>query len=284
MVQLFSPKASILMRCQRGLIKKTRLLCISVKSQQYSRSPAESEATAAEIDKILKHNNWQFLLESSHITQRLNADVVHSVLQRTNVSVHPRRLVDFFNWSNRHLGTSQNLHSYSILALVLCSSNLYAPAVNVLGKMVDARVSVSDVLDSILNLYNGCSRFRSRPVVFELLIDVYRKKAMWSEAVTVFLGVKGGDFRISLLCCNSLLKDLLKCNSMELFWKVYREMLERKIDFDVYTYVSVITAYCKVGKGREAKRVLFEMEENGCDPNLIAYNVIIRGFVWQRSL
>lgn len=270
----FSPKICALIIFQQRTINNTRLLCASVKSHNYCSSSQQSESTATEITRILKYNNWRFLLESSHIAHNLNPDVVHSVLRRTLFDIDARRLLDFFNWSTHHLGTSQNLHSFSILALVLCCSNLYAPGINVLCKMIDSRVSVSDVLDSILNLYNGNSRLRSRPVVFELLIDVYRKKGMWNEAVAVFLG---GHFEISLLCCNSLLKDLSRCSRMDLFWKVYDEMLERKIDIDVYTYVSVITAHCKVGNVREAKGVLLEMEEKGCNPNLIAYNIVIKG-------
>ncbi|KZV21767.1 pentatricopeptide repeat-containing protein mitochondrial-like [Dorcoceras hygrometricum] len=277
MVPLFSPGGCNMGIYERQLIKKIRLLCVTIKSRRYSHSPGEIEVTAAEITRILKHNNWQFLLESSHIPQRLNYDVVNTVLQRTHFSIHPRRLLDFYRWSNQHLGNPQNLPSLSILALVLCSSNLYSPAINVLGEMIDARVPVSDILSSILNLYNECQRFRSVPVVFELLIDVYRRKGMWSEAVSVFLGVQGGDVDISLLCCNSLLNDLLKSNRIELFWKVHGGMMEKKINFDLYTYTSVVSAYCKGGNIIEAKRVLIEMGENGCDPNTITYNVLIKG-------
>ncbi|KAL7099436.1 hypothetical protein ACP275_09G084300 [Erythranthe tilingii] len=274
MVQLFSPRI-------RTTIKKSRLLFASIKSHQYCHTPPppHTEATAEEIIRVLsKHNNWQFLLESSHIPTKLSSDVVQSVLQRSHFSTHPMRLLDFFNWSNQHLGTPQTLDSFSILTFVLCGSNLYAPAINVLGRMVDARVSVSDGLSSMNSIvYNGGPRFRSRPVAFELLIDVYRKRAMWNECVCVFLGVKDCDFRISLLCCNSLLKDLLRCNRMELFWKVYGEMSVKKIESDAYTYVSVITAHCRVGNVMEAKRVLSEMGERGCEPNVIAYNVVVRG-------
>lgn len=233
---------------------------------------------AEEITKVLKYNDWQFVLESSILPREpLNPDVVQSVLLRNQLNTHPKRLLDFFHWSNYQMGSPQNLNSFSILALVLINSNLFSLANGLLSRMMETQIPVSTMLSSLLECCKECDRLKSRSVVFELLIDAYRKRGMLNEAFSVFLGAKDGFFLPNLLCCNSLLKDLLRGNRMELFWMVYEGMAESKLDLDVYSYTTVINAYFKVGSVREAKRILGEMEYKGYNPNLVTYNVVIKG-------
>ncbi|GMQ09545.1 hypothetical protein CsSME_00052877 [Camellia sinensis var. sinensis] len=272
---LFSQK--FIKYTDRYLISKTRL--VSLKSNHFfhsSQISKENEDTVRQITSILTHNNWQFLLESSYLPQKLNPDVIRSVLHQ-NMAGDPKRLLGFFNWSSHQMGTPQNLNSFSILAIVLCNSNQFAYANWVLERMIEICCPVSAVLDSIVSCCREFNSSQSVHVVFDVLINAYKKKGMLHEAASLFLAAKNCEFLPSLVCCNSLLKDLLKCNRMELFWSVYYAMLEAKINPDVYTLTSLISAHCKVGNVREGQRVLLEMEEKGCSPNLVTYNVTIGG-------
>ncbi|KAL3570017.1 hypothetical protein D5086_027266 [Populus alba] len=145
----------------------------------------------------------------------------------------------------------------------------------------------SEILDSLIksckefDLNNGNGNENSnnndRRVVFELLIDGYKKKGLFDEAVSFFLGAKRNGFVVGLLCCNGLLSDLLKANKLELFWRFYNGMLEANVLHDVYTYTHLINAHFRAGNAKEGKRLLFEMKEKGSSPSLVTYNVVIGG-------
>ncbi|XP_060203056.1 pentatricopeptide repeat-containing protein At5g61990, mitochondrial-like [Lycium barbarum] len=205
--------------------------------------PGPNKSTDEEISTILKHKNWKLLLESSTIPQKLNPDVVYSVLDRNKLVVNPKRLLDFFDWSNQQVQLTQNIDSFSILALALCNSNNFGPANQVFNEMIQRR-RFPDILSSLVKCAKECNEFRSKGVVFELPIDAYRKIGMLNEAVSMFLGVKNEGFNLSLLYCNTLLNELLSGNKMELFWEVYEGMLESEMILDVYTYTNTINAYC----------------------------------------
>ncbi|KAJ0895916.1 putative tetratricopeptide-like helical domain superfamily [Helianthus annuus] len=100
---------------------------------------------------------------------------------------------------------------------------------------------------------------------------------MSDEAVCLLLSFKNADMFPNSVCLNSLMRDLLRNNKIDLFWIVNERLVEANVTRDVYTYSHVITAYCKSGKMDEAKRVFSEMEENNCNPNLVTYNLLIGG-------
>ncbi|KAH7543164.1 hypothetical protein FEM48_Zijuj02G0154100 [Ziziphus jujuba var. spinosa] len=124
----------------------------------------------------------------------------------------------------------------------------------------------------------------SNSLFFETLIDSYRKMGLLVEAIDVFLGLKDFEFVPTLLFCNLLLRDLLKTNRMELFWKVFDRMSEMEMNFDVYTYSNLISAHLKTGNVDEAQRFLLEMGEKNCHPNVVTYNLVINGLCRARRV
>lgn len=134
---------------------------------------------------------------------------------------------------------------------------------------------VYDVMVSCVREYNRCD---FNFVVFDIVINVYKKMGFLNEVVLVFLCVSDSSILFILVCCNFLLFDLLKKSIMDFFWRVYDKMMEVKLGFDVYIYINLISVLCKEGRVKEGKVVFFEMEENGCCFNLVIYNVIINGF------
>ncbi|KAH7867442.1 hypothetical protein Vadar_033464 [Vaccinium darrowii] len=239
-------------------------------------SNQNNDTTVQQITTILKQKNWKFLLDSSHVAQTLNPDVIRSVLHQYK-SIDSKRLLSFFNWSTSQMGTPQNLSSFSILAIVLCNSNQFAHAHVVLEKMIETRSPDPLVVDSIFSCYRDCEVSARNQEVLNILINVYKRRGKLDEAASVLVAAKNGKFLPSLVCLNTLLKDLLKCGKMDLFWRVFDAMVEARIKLDAYSYANLIRAHCKVGNVEEGKRVFLEMEEKGCSPNLFTYNVIIAG-------
>lgn len=241
----------------------------------FSSNTDEIQRLSWKVSIFLKESNWQTLIKNLKIPNKLNPDVVRSVLVENQVG-NPQRLADFFYWSNCKLRIPQLLDSFAILAVMLCNNNLFGHANGVLNKMIITPRPCSAILNSIICCFR--SNVGSNAMVFDILIDSYRKKDMVSEAVDTFLGLKNGGILPSLRCCNSLLNYLLKGNRLELFWKVYDGMLGAKMDFDAYTYTNLASAFCKVGDLKSAKRVLSEMDEKGCSPDVFIFNVVIGGF------
>uniref|UniRef100_A0A803N7D6 Pentatricopeptide repeat-containing protein n=1 Tax=Chenopodium quinoa TaxID=63459 RepID=A0A803N7D6_CHEQI len=246
-------------------------------------SNGENGETVEEISKLLKHNNWSILMGSSDIIKKLNPDVVQSVLHHNQFS-DPIRLLGFFNWSHSQLGIHHNLFSFSILAVLLCNSSCFPLANGVIECLIETRppsYMVFDSLASCVREYNKCD---SSSVIFDIVINAYKKMGLLKEAADVFLCIKDNDFCPSLVCCNSLLSDLLKKNMMGLFWRVYNTMLEVNLVPDIYTYTNLISGLCKEGKVEEGKNVIVEMEEKGIIPNLVTYNVLINGLCRSKAL
>ncbi|KAJ9163956.1 hypothetical protein P3X46_023576 [Hevea brasiliensis] len=232
---------------QRNVIYRTRSCHLKFRSLSTTN---QQDNNVKEITALLKQNNWQYLIECSSIINKLNPDVVLSVIKQNQVN-DPKHLNSFFNWVHSIIGIPQNICSFSILAIILCNSRLFASANSVLERMIDARKHHLEILDSVVKCY---------------------------KAAGLFLGAKHYGFVVDLVCCNSLLKDLLKGNRLELFWEVYNGMLDAKVDPDVYTYTNLINAHCRVENVKEGKGLLFAMEKKGCSPSSVTCNVVIDGF------
>ncbi|KAK1303856.1 Pentatricopeptide repeat-containing protein [Acorus calamus] len=242
----------------------------------------ETEALAARIRDILRRDQWRPIIASSDVPTKLNPDAVLSVISsRTDdeVTPNPKRLLDFFYWSRTHMGgVPQKLDSYSILAVRLCDSGLFAPANGLLEQMIKTHFPSSragSLLDSISRCYAEVGG--SDPVVFDVLINTFKKMGLLAEAAGVVLSMKGSGLSPSLRCCNAMLKDLLRTNSMGLFWEVSEFISGSGLGPDVYTYTTLIGAHCKGGDLDSAKRVFFEMGSKGCKPNEVTYNTLIAG-------
>ncbi|KAI6675781.1 hypothetical protein NL676_003687 [Syzygium grande] len=149
-----------------------------------SHSQLDHHRTAGEIAAILHHHDWELLLRSSDLPQRLNPDVVLSVLCQNQVR-DPKRLLSFFRWSDSFLGRPQNLHSFSILAVLLCDSMLFPLADGVAHRMIDTGAPVSRILDSLLCSHRQFSGGHD-VVVFEVAISVYKRRGLLSEACSIF--------------------------------------------------------------------------------------------------
>ncbi|KAF4384231.1 hypothetical protein F8388_001469 [Cannabis sativa] len=98
-----------------------------------------------------------------------------------------------------------------------------------------------------------------------------------TSVVDVFLSLKSVEFLPSFPSCNLLLKELLRTTNMGLFWKVHDGMLKMKISSYVFTYSNVIEAYFRASDVDGAKGAFLEMDEKGCSPNGVTYNMMISG-------
>ncbi|KAF3443222.1 hypothetical protein FNV43_RR12904 [Rhamnella rubrinervis] len=231
------------------------------------------------FSEILEHRNWKNLLNDSDLLKELNPKLVCRVIYAVNGYERkvgdPKLLLDFLLWSEEKVGALWDFDVLSLIAVGLCNSKFYGDALDIIDRMIRISNCPNAVLGCIGSAYLGFES--SNPVVFEMLVDSYRKMGLLAEAVTVFLTIKNAEFVPTSSFCNTLLRDLLKTDKMELFWKVFDRISDMELTFDVYTYSYLINAYAKAGNVDEVKKVLLEMEEKGFPPNLDTYNMVIHG-------
>ena len=58
-----------------------------------------------------------------------------------------------------------------------------------------------------------------------------------------------------------------------------RELLEKGIKPDIISYDTVIYAYCRNGRMREASRIFSEMKDSGIVPDVVTYNTFVASYV-----
>ncbi|XP_077221365.1 small ribosomal subunit protein mL103 (rPPR7)-like [Tasmannia lanceolata] len=72
-----------------------------------------------------------------------------------------------------------------------------------------------------------------------------------------------------------LVKSLCEMGSTEAAISILKEMREKEIEVTGVTYTTVLDALYKMEKVEEAEKIWNEMGENGCSPDVVAYNVRI---------
>ncbi len=71
------------------------------------------------------------------------------------------------------------------------------------------------------------------------------------------------------------------CNRSESFERAeetLRELLENGIKPDIISYNTVIYAYCRNGRMREASRIFSEMKDSGLVPDVVTYNTFVASY------
>ncbi|KAF3773656.1 Pentatricopeptide repeat-containing protein [Nymphaea thermarum] len=236
------------------------------------------------------------------IRSRLRPDVVESVLLRNQVSDH-YRLLDFFNWSEKTMGCPPTLASFSFLLVSLSSSSMFGLARVVAERMLRAHERAGH--DRILESVAGANaKLGWNAVAFEILMDVYVGSGRMDDAARALHECRKVGLAPGLRFCNSLLRSTLKVNRMDMFWKVYDDIMGVGVEPDVYTFSILINAFCKIGqvdvarkmysvlihslakigKMNEVLRIFAEMNEKNLAPDVYTYTGLISGFCKQGDM
>ncbi|GJR55562.1 pentatricopeptide repeat-containing protein [Tanacetum coccineum] len=184
------------------------------------------------------------------------------------------------------------------LAVFLCNIDLYGCASVITDHVIDSSMLYRAFGDCYEVCYEECV-LNLNPKVFEFVVDRCRVKGSLDICVGLMTIYEEFVCDTSSLCFNSLLRDLIKCGNLELFWDVCGLMLVTRRLFDVYMYTNMIKAHCMDGDVDAAKRVLVEMSgkrledarlvlkemfDAGVEPNVVTYNALVNGFILEGDL
>jgi len=75
----------------------------------------------------------------------------------------------------------------------------------------------------------------------------------------------------------SVLKGLAHQKRMETLWPIYQEMLEKRMDFSIITYNTLVDACARCGHMDKVPTLLRDMQSLGIEPNVITYSTILKG-------
>jgi len=75
----------------------------------------------------------------------------------------------------------------------------------------------------------------------------------------------------------SVLKGLSHQKRMETLWPIYQEMLEKRMDFSIITYNTLVDACARCGHMDKVPILLKDMQKLGIEPNVITYSTILKG-------
>ncbi|KAJ0799148.1 putative tetratricopeptide-like helical domain superfamily [Helianthus annuus] len=75
---------------------------------------------------------------------------------------------------------------------------------------------------------------------------------------------------------NILIDGCSKCGNPNVAMDLFDELCLKGLKPDVRTYTVMISVYCQEGLFVKGKKLLRKMEENGCLPNRVTYNVLVR--------
>nr|GEV29837.1 hypothetical protein [Tanacetum cinerariifolium] len=167
-----------------------------------------------------------------------------------------------------HGGVVFGLVGFCISASITSGSLLAVVDNN--GLVVDHMIDSSMLYRAFGDCYEVCYEecvLNLNPKVFEFIVDRCRVTGSLDKCVELMVGHK--EFVCSNLCFNSVLRDLVKCGNLKLFWEVCGRMSGKEGLFDVYTYTNMIKAHCMVGDVDKAKRVLDEMSGKGVEPSVV---------------
>ncbi|KAK7404819.1 hypothetical protein VNO78_05800 [Psophocarpus tetragonolobus] len=167
----------------------------------------------------------------------------------------PHRAVRAFLSMHLH-GCPQDLHSFNTLLDILCKSH---------------RVDMAHHLFKTL-----FSRFKPDAVSYNIIANGYCLLKRTPLALQVLKEMVHRGIQPTLVSYNTLLKGYFRSNQIKDAWAFYLEMQKRKCQIDVVTYTTMIHGFGVAGDVKKSRRVFHEMVKEGVVPSVATYNALIQ--------
>ncbi|KAL2494978.1 Pentatricopeptide repeat-containing protein [Forsythia ovata] len=171
--------------------------------------------------------------------------------------------------------------TFGLMITRLLSANKFMLAEDMIDRMKHEKFKITE--DIFLSIYRAYARVhkpndvirvfrktkdyecepsaKSYVTVFSILVDESQLKM----AFKFYRYMRQIGIPASVPSLNVFIKALCKSNgTMDAAFRIFHEMPKRGYTPDSYTYGTLINGLCRVGRIREAKELLIEMEANDC--------------------
>jgi pentatricopeptide repeat protein len=110
------------------------------------------------------------------------------------------------------------------------------------------------------------------------LMSLYGKSGMFEHAQKVFDEMPDRDCTRTVLSFNALLGACVNSKKFDLVDGLFKEMPKKLlVEPDIFSYNTLIKAFCEMGSFESAVSMLDEMEKKGVVPDLITFNTLFNG-------
>ncbi|KAG8365939.1 hypothetical protein BUALT_Bualt17G0024100 [Buddleja alternifolia] len=220
------------------------LRCRALSSSSSSSSPSIITDLSSELFSLLAQPNWQKHPSFRKLIPTISPSLFSSFISQ-HPHLNPQIALNFFNFLCYHAPTFKpNAQSYASLLRFLIKNKSFGNAEKTRRLMVKSCQTNEDagfVLSVLRQLNRECS------------------------------------FRLSLRCYNMLLMSLARFLMIDDMKCVYREMLDDKVSPNIYTFNTMINAFCKLGNVGEAEMYLSMILQAGLKPDSHTYTSFILG-------
>ncbi|KAL0387349.1 UNVERIFIED_CONTAM: Pentatricopeptide repeat-containing protein [Sesamum radiatum] len=227
----------------------------------------------SQVSFLISNHKWsqlKSLTESSNPT-----DILHQLFLFKNFNSD--LILSYFKWSQHAFQVTHSIENYVKLFILLANVRKYPKIRSLLDIFVKQGepISVSMFCHTLLTLSdNSCAC----NVVFDMLILVCVNNGKLELALECFRRAGDYGFKLSVVSCNSLLSALVREGRIGNVEFVYKEMIRRRVEFNLITFNTVINGLCKAGRLNKAGDIVEDMKGYGIVPSVVTYNALIDGY------
>ncbi|KAM2748741.1 hypothetical protein EV2_027729 [Malus domestica] len=244
-------------------------LCSSTST---STTPTSPPFNLPLISELIEKQHW-----SEFKTHLKDSSFVTVARQLFDAGADSKIILRYFTWSQKDHKFTHHLELTCRLLHSLANVKEYSDIRAFLDRFVRSHENHS--VSSIFHLLAmGGSQFCANCVIVDMLVLAYVKNMRTRLGFEAFQRAGDYGFKLSKLACNPLLSGLVKENEIGCVEYVYKEIIRRRIEADLFTFNIVINGMCKVGKLNKARDITNDMKARGIPPNVVTYNSLIDGY------
>ncbi|XP_009148288.1 pentatricopeptide repeat-containing protein At1g09820 [Brassica rapa] len=255
--------------------KFSSLTTLCPSSSPITKSPfPPSRDDVAAIADLIEKQHWS-KLKLLHVKDINNPNELFHQLISSNLD--PELCLRYYTWLIANIrNTSLSLELTFNLLHSLANAKKYSKIRSFLDGFVKKR---SDhPIHSIFHAISLCDNLCVNSILADMLVLAYANNLRLESALEAFKRAGYYGYKLSALSCKPLMVALLNEKRFADVEFVYKEMIRRRIQPNVFTFNVVINSFCKKGKMEKAKDVMEDMKVYGTSPNVVSYNTLIDGY------
>ncbi|KAI0510288.1 hypothetical protein KFK09_010889 [Dendrobium nobile] len=228
------------------------------------------------ICSLLKNGGKWEVLSSTFNSTKLNETLVEKIILNLKEPTDAKNALLFFHWSSQHMQRQHSLKSYCLVVHILVRANLLIDA----QALLESSITKNSAPESSKNLVFGTllSTYEAAvpdPRVFEVLVQTYLKMSFLDQAIDACCYLGDHGIILSLLTFNRMLHVAQSLNRSDLAWKVYENMLEKRVYPNQTSVQTMVSLMCKEGSLQRMLSLLDRIHGKRCGPGVLVNMALV---------